>query len=96
MRCANVDVANGSEILGGKCQGYLEIALEESEQAKASLEDKTVQLRKLILSTVNDVQSILYQAQTLLPDNESLEPVRLSCLLYKKTLNLTLSLPHSR
>ena len=96
MRCANVDVANGSEILGGKCQGYLEIALEESEQARASLEDKTVQLRKLILSSVNDVQSILYQAQTLLPDNESLEPVRLSCLLYKKTLNLILSLPHSR
>lgn len=81
MRCQNVAVANGSEMLEGKCQGYLEIALEEAEQARASLEDKTVHLRKLILSTVNEVQSILYQAQTLLPDNESLEAVRHSCLL---------------
>jgi hypothetical protein len=76
MRCQNVAVVNGSEILGRKCQGFFEIALEEAEQARASLGDETVHLRKLILSTVNEVQSILYQAQTLLPDNESLEAVR--------------------
>lgn len=76
MHCANVAVIEGSEILGRKCQGFLEIAREEAEQARASLEVETVHLRKLILSTVNEVQSILYQAQTLLLENESLEAVR--------------------
>lgn len=81
MHCANVAVVEGSEILGRKCQGYLEIALEEAEQARASLGAETVHLKKLLLSTVNEVQSILHQAQVLLPDNESLEAVRHSCLL---------------
>ena len=76
MRCPNIAVVEGSEILGRKCQGFLEIALEEAEQARASLGVETVHLRKLVLSTVNEVQSILHQAQTLLPGNESLEAVR--------------------
>ena len=67
-----------------KCQGFLEIALEEAEQARASLEVETVHLRKLLLNTVNEVQSILHQAQILLPDNESLEAVRYSRLLGKQ------------
>ncbi|KAF8806893.1 hypothetical protein BYT27DRAFT_7338870 [Phlegmacium glaucopus] len=73
MRCANVAVVDGSEILGPKYQGYLEIALEEAEQARASLGNETLHLRKLLLSTVNELQSVLHQAQNLLPDNESLE-----------------------
>ena len=80
MRCANVAVVDGSEILGRKCQGYLEIALEEAEQARTSLGNETLHLRKLLLSTVNDLQSMLHQTQTLLPDNESLEAVRYSSL----------------
>ena len=84
MRCLNVAVVEGSEILGRKCQGFLEIALEEAEQARASLVVETVHLRKLLLSTVNEVQSILHQAQILLPDNESLETVRHSHLLKRK------------
>ena len=64
MRCANAAVVEGSEILGRKCQGYLEIALEEAEQARASLGVETVHLRKLILSTANELQSILHQVQT--------------------------------
>ena len=84
MRCSNVALVEGSEILVGKCQGFLEIALEEAEQARASLEVETLHLRKLILSTVNEVQSILHQAQTLLPDNENLEAVCHSCKLIRK------------
>jgi hypothetical protein len=76
LRCQNVAVVDGSEILGRKCQGFLEIALEEAEQARTALEVETVHLRKLLLNTVNEVQSILHQAHTLLPDNESLEAVR--------------------
>jgi hypothetical protein len=84
MRCQNVAVVEGLEILGRKCQGFLEIALEEAEQARDSLGVETVHLRKLILSTVNEVQSILYQAQTLLPGNENLEAVRHSRMLRRK------------
>lgn len=67
-----------------KCQGFLEIALEEAEQARASLGVETVHLRKLILSTANELQSILHQVQTFLPDNENLEAVRHSHLLRKQ------------
>jgi hypothetical protein len=84
MRCSNVAVVDGSEILGRKCQGFLDIALEEAEQARASLEVETVHLRKLLLGTVNEVQRILHQAQILLPGNESLEEVRHSRLLRRK------------
>lgn len=86
MRCSNVAVVDGSEILGRKCQGFLEIALEEAEQARTSLGVETVHLRKLILSTVNEVQSILHQAQSLLPDNENLEAVRYSHPLRRKII----------
>ena len=79
MRCANVTVVEGSESVGKKCQGYLEVALEEAEQARASLGNETLHLRKLLLTAINDLQSILHQAQNLLPDNESLEAVRHSC-----------------
>ena len=97
MRCPNVAVVGGSEILGRKCQGFLEIALEEAEQARDSLGVETLHLRKLILSAVNEVQSILHQVQSLLPDNESLEAVRHSRMLRRNNkLTLTLSLPHSR
>ena len=71
--------------------GYLEIALEEADSRpppnKLELEwlgNETLHLRKLLLSTVNQFQSILYQAQTLLPDNENLEVVSLSCLFKGK------------
>jgi len=84
MRCANVAVVEGSEILGRKCQGYLEIALEEAEQARASLGNETLHLRKLLLGAINELQSILHQAQNLLPDNENLEEVRDLCLFTKK------------
>ena len=84
MSCPNVAVVEGSEILGRKCPGFLDIALEEAEQARSSLEVETVHLRKLILSTVNEVQSILHEAQTLLLNNESLEAVRHSRILRRK------------
>jgi|ERR1700678_14003 hypothetical protein len=76
MRCANVAVVEGSEILGMKCKTYLEIALEEAEQARASMGNEILHLRKLLLSTANQLQSILHQAQNLVPGNESLEEVR--------------------
>ena len=94
IRCANVAVVEGSDI-GKKCQGYLEIALEEADQARASLENETFHLRKLLLTAVNELQSISHQAQCLLPENENLETVRHFRLFQNIRLTLTLSLRHS-
>lgn len=94
MRCANMVVVEGSDILGKKCPGYLEIALEEAEQARTSLGNETLHLRKLLLNTVNELQSILHQAQDLLPDNENLEAVRHLCLFKKTRLTWIVSLHH--
>lgn len=62
MRCANVTVVSGSEVIG-KGKGFLETALDEAEKARSELGDETIVLRRLILTTVNQLQSILHQAR---------------------------------
>jgi len=76
MRCANVAVVEGTEVLG-KGQGFLEIALEQAEKARAQLGDENLLLRKLVLKAVNEIQSILHQARSLLPSESTTEPVSL-------------------
>lgn len=78
MRCLNVAVVEGTEILG-KGQGYLEIALEQAEQARSNLSDDNLLLRKLIVRSVNELQSILHHAKCLLTGDEKLEEVCLYC-----------------
>jgi hypothetical protein len=88
MRCTKVAPAEGWEILSTKCQGYLESTLlEETRQTLALLEDDRLRLRQLLLKTVNELQSILHQAQIFLPDGENLEAVRHSCLFKKKIIS---------
>ncbi|KAF8972768.1 Afadin and alpha-actinin-binding-domain-containing protein [Flammula alnicola] len=78
LRCANVAVVEGTEILG-KGQGFLEIALEQAEQARSHLGDENLLLRKLVLRAVNEMQSILHKARCLLPGNLTAdEPVPLT------------------
>jgi len=74
MRCANVAVVEGTEVLG-KGQGFLEIALDQAEKARAQLGDENLLLRKLVLKAVNEIQSILHQARSLLPSESTTEPV---------------------
>ena len=64
FRCGNADVGSGSETLG-KGKGYLEIALEQAESARASLSDETIALQRLVLSAANRLQSVLYELQCL-------------------------------
>lgn len=73
MRCGNVAAAEGLQILGGKLESAL---LEETREALTSLGNEKVYLRNLLLKTVNELQSILHQAQNLLSDSENLEAVR--------------------
>lgn len=74
MRCLNVAVVEGTEVLG-KGQGYLEIALEQAEQARSNLSDDNLLLRKLIVRSVNELQSILHHAKCVLTGNEKVEEV---------------------
>ncbi|CAA7265145.1 unnamed protein product [Cyclocybe aegerita] len=72
IRCANAAVVEGTEVLG-RGPGFLDIALEQAEQARSHLSDENLFLRKLMLRTVNDVQSILHQAQSSLSGDQILE-----------------------
>ncbi|KAF8075153.1 Afadin and alpha-actinin-binding-domain-containing protein [Lyophyllum atratum] len=75
MRCANAAVVTGSELIG-KTKNFLEIALEEAEKARSQLAEENFVLRKLVLTAVNEVQSILYQARPLATETseESYKP----------------------
>ncbi|RDB15346.1 Afadin- and alpha-actinin-binding protein B [Hypsizygus marmoreus] len=69
LRCANVGVVSGSELIG-KGQGFLEIALEEAERARTQLGNENFRLKKALLTAVNEMQSILYQARSIMSEIE--------------------------
>lgn len=73
MRCANVGIVDGSEVIG-KGQGFLEIALEEAENTRCQLGKENIWLRKLVLTAVNEIQSVLYQARRIVSDNGEEQP----------------------
>ncbi|KAG1737211.1 Afadin and alpha-actinin-binding-domain-containing protein [Suillus lakei] len=64
FRCGNADVVNGFETLG-KGKGYLEIALEQAESARASLTDETLALQRLVVNVANRLQSVLHELRCL-------------------------------
>ncbi|KAG2103085.1 Afadin and alpha-actinin-binding-domain-containing protein [Suillus discolor] len=64
FRCGNADVVSGSETLG-KGKGYLEIALEQAESARATLADETLALQRLVVNVANRLQSVLHELQCL-------------------------------
>lgn len=82
MRCANVAVVDGNEVLG-KGQGFLEVALEQAEQARNHLSNENLFLRKLVLRTLNEVQSMLHQTQSMLPGDQITEEVPFHLLIPK-------------
>lgn len=69
MRCVNVGVVDGLEMIG-KGQGFLEVALEEAEKARVHLTDENENLRELVLTTVNEIQSLLHQVGRPAKNNE--------------------------
>ncbi|KAJ7117721.1 Afadin and alpha-actinin-binding-domain-containing protein [Mycena epipterygia] len=62
LQCVNLAVVDGTEVLG-KAPGLAELALEQAEQARQSLSEDNIKLRGLLLSTVNEAQSMLYLAR---------------------------------
>ncbi|KAJ7491933.1 Afadin and alpha-actinin-binding-domain-containing protein [Mycena latifolia] len=62
LRCANLKIVDGTEVLG---QGpdLVELALEQAEHARERLSEENKRLRGLLLGAVNEAQSMLYQAR---------------------------------
>ena len=81
MRCANAAVVDGSEVLG-KGQGFLEVALEQAEQAREQLGVENLHLRKLVLKAVNEMQLVLHKARSCLSEKEIEEVSGLLLSLY--------------
>lgn len=73
LRCANVAVTEGSEVLG-KGKGFLEVALEQAERNRAQLSAENLELRKLVLTAVNESQAVLSEAKGIL-SGDKLEEV---------------------
>lgn len=69
MRCANTAVVDGSEVLG-KGQGFLEVALEQAEQAREQLGVENLHLRKLVLKAVNEMRLVLHKVRSCLSEKE--------------------------
>ncbi|KAJ7140290.1 Afadin and alpha-actinin-binding-domain-containing protein [Mycena crocata] len=62
LRCANLKVVDGTQVLG-RGPGLVELALEQAEQARQRLSEENTRLRGLLLGAVNEAQSMLYQAR---------------------------------
>ncbi|KAJ7251347.1 Afadin and alpha-actinin-binding-domain-containing protein [Mycena rebaudengoi] len=62
MRCANIAVLDGTEVLG-KGPGLAELALEQAEDARQRFAQDNAKLRGLLLAAVNEAQAILHQAR---------------------------------
>ncbi|KAF9038556.1 Afadin and alpha-actinin-binding-domain-containing protein [Panaeolus papilionaceus] len=74
LQCANVAAIEGQDI--GRGHGFLDVALEQSEQARAQLEDEILYLKKLVVRTTNTIQTMLYQARCTILNNPNLdEPI---------------------
>jgi hypothetical protein len=96
MQCANVGVVDGSEVIG-KGQGFLEIALEEAENARCQLGKENIILRKLVLTAVNEIQSVLHQARSIVSDHDEEVFVQRRVMLWLSHLTRASgSLRHSR
>ncbi|KAJ7224081.1 Afadin and alpha-actinin-binding-domain-containing protein [Mycena pura] len=74
LRCVNLKVVDGSEVLG-KGAGLEERALEQAEQARQRLSEENAKLRGLLLGAVNEAQAMLYQARS---SEKEDEPVRVT------------------
>jgi hypothetical protein len=69
IRYANVDVVEGTDIVG-KGQGFLEIALEQAEKARALVAEENQRLRRLVLTAVNELQSAVHFARGIASETE--------------------------
>ncbi|KAF8347974.1 Afadin and alpha-actinin-binding-domain-containing protein [Amanita rubescens] len=69
ITCANAEIVEGTERLG-ESQRFLEVALEQAEQARGQLLTESVRLKKLVLRTVNQLYGLMYRVHNPGSDEE--------------------------
>lgn len=82
MRCANLEVVESPELqLRGKGQNFLEVALDQAEQARKDLFEQHRKLRGLIVNTANELQRVAHSIRDEAAENqEEVRYNRLWCL----------------
>ncbi|KAI0954591.1 hypothetical protein AcW1_006435 [Taiwanofungus camphoratus] len=79
LRCANSEVVDAPDVqIRGKGKGFLEVALEQAEQARKELFEQNARLRGLILSAANEMQSVLHNARNCTSSEGQEEPALLT------------------
>ena len=69
ITCANADIVDGTESLS-QGQGFLEVALEQAEQARDQVSTENVRLKKLVLRTVNQLHGLMFRVHNPGSDEE--------------------------
>ncbi|KAI8996403.1 hypothetical protein BD414DRAFT_199770 [Trametes punicea] len=73
--CANLDVVDASDVqLLGKGQGFLDVALEQAEDARKELLEQNRKLRALLMSAANELQSVSHAVRTVGEPEPAEEP----------------------
>ncbi|CDO68386.1 hypothetical protein BN946_scf184815.g33 [Trametes cinnabarina] len=73
--CANQEVVEASDVqLRGKGQGFLDVALEQAEDARTELMEQNRKLRGLLLSAANELRRVLHAARTAHDPDSAEEP----------------------
>ncbi|EJF56270.1 hypothetical protein DICSQDRAFT_71856 [Dichomitus squalens LYAD-421 SS1] len=79
LMCANQGVVDANEVqLRGKGQGFLDVALEQAENARKELVEQNRRLRGVLLNAANELHSLLHAARTAGDADAPSEPELLS------------------
>lgn len=67
FKCANLQVVEASDVqLRGKGSGFLEVSLEQAEEARNQLFNENIRLRSTIASAANELQMISHLSQCII------------------------------
>lgn len=69
ITCANAEIVEGTEHLG-EGSPFMEVALEQAEQARGQLLTENVRLKKLALRTVNQLYGLMWRVHNPGSDEE--------------------------
>ena len=69
ITCANAEIVEGTERLGEGSR-FMEVALEQAEQARGQLLTENVRLKKLALRTVNQLYGLMWRVHNPGSDEE--------------------------
>ncbi|KAL0953948.1 hypothetical protein HGRIS_005109 [Hohenbuehelia grisea] len=73
FRCGNAAILTGNENCG-RGQGFLDIALEQAEEARSRLDVENLKLKRLAVRALNELRALLYEVEQELSEGKAEEP----------------------